>query len=223
MLKTHELLDYSLLVGIHLPGHDEDDNENEKEGGGNSKKTKKKMKRNDEENENNDEPQKKIKKERKSAQMKKEEEGAELESSTTFDRTKWQYHHNGILSPGDDEGKGKGEIYFFGIIDFLCTYNAKKKLAHLWKHNVLFANEVLYFVQHHISILTPPPFSRSPSPTTPNKTRPLSLQFNPHTMVPDSMSSCFHTSWVLGSGRRRRKRKKINREKKKRGRIRGKW
>jgi len=221
LLKTHELLDYSLLVGIHLPGHDEDDNENEKEGGGNSKKTKKKKKRNDdEENENNDEPQKKIKKERKSAQVKKEEEGAELESSTTFDRTIWQYHHNGILSPGDEEGKGKGEIYFFGIIDFLCTYNAKKKLAHLWKHTVLFADEVLYFVQHHTSILTPP---LSPPPITPNNTRPLSLQSNPHTMVPDSMSSCFHTSWVLDSGRRRRKRKKINREKKKRGRIRGKW
>lgn len=121
------------MVGIHQPHKERE------------KKRKKKKK-----NKKEEEEDKKHKKEKDTKKHKKEKsrtkERGEGEADEVFDRTLWQQHHNGILSPGDTDEQGKGDIYFFGIIDYLCTYNGKKKFARIWKHNVLLADEVMHIL-----------------------------------------------------------------------------
>jgi hypothetical protein len=125
LLESHDICDYSLLVGVH-PGEGSTIKPNDKDAAEDCSK-----------------PECEVEK------QKEEKEKEEIELGTSPGRRKrgwltasanirqgkrptFREHHGGVVARDENE-ELLDEVYFLGVIDILTIYNFKKKSEHTFK------------------------------------------------------------------------------------------
>lgn len=151
-LSQHDLMDYSLLVGIyHLKKESRkrdkkeysdstsSTSEEDSEEASSTKKEKKRSKSSTSKDTSDEDSksEKELKKSKKTKEEKDKKEKKVKRKKSKRNNKESEYsieellNANGIL--GENPLDGKSEVYFFGIIDCLTNYAFKKKLANMFK------------------------------------------------------------------------------------------